>query len=65
VKRPRSPAPPPAVVIRLPLEGSARFTIDARSYEDERRLRIWLGRHWPSLARLLDELERDERERAA
>jgi hypothetical protein len=52
-------------VIRLPLEGEPRFTIDARSYEDERRLRIWLCRHWPSLARLLDELERDEQERAA
>jgi hypothetical protein len=64
----RGGRPAPVLVIEIPLEGSGRAQIRAESYEDERRLRLWL-RHTSRLPTLAVALERclnflDEREAA-
>jgi hypothetical protein len=46
---------PPALVVRWNLEQLPQFSIDAASYEDEQRLRLWLRRN-RTARRLLDEL---------
>jgi hypothetical protein len=35
---------PPRLVLELPIEGKARLRINADSYEDEIRFRVWLRR---------------------
>jgi hypothetical protein len=52
----RSTGELPALVIEVPLEGSGRVQIRAESYEDKRRLRLWL-RHASRLPTLAAALE--------
>ena len=47
----------PVLVIELPLEGSPQLRIRAATFEDERRLRVWLRR--ARGARLFDEALRE------
>jgi hypothetical protein len=60
-----------ALVIRVPLEGEASIVLEARTREDELRLRAWLRRtrrieHLQhALEGLLDELDEYERGKAA
>jgi hypothetical protein len=55
LRRP-SPTRPPALIVRLELEQPARLTIDAASFEDERRVRAWFERS-RALQRLVREIE--------
>jgi hypothetical protein len=61
----------PELVVRVPLEGDARIILDARTAEDELRLRAWLRyssafEALPAiLARLLDDLDDGDRREAA
>jgi hypothetical protein len=61
----------PALVIRVPLEGEAEIRLDARTREDELRLRSWLRKtrrleHLQhALAVLVDELDDYDRWKAA
>ena len=50
--------PRPELVIRVPLESWARIHWDTASFEDERRLALWLGRSraLPELALYLEGL---------
>jgi hypothetical protein len=58
--------PPPRFCIELPLEGVVHFRLDASSYEDERRLRVFLRgsrkmRRLPEfIDALLDDLDRKD-----
>jgi hypothetical protein len=51
-------APEPRVVIEIPLEGKAGIRIDARTREDELRLRAWFRAALRRRLPLSDELER-------
>jgi hypothetical protein len=61
----------PRLVIVIPLEEHGRIVLDCETHEDELRLRAWLRRspvfeRLPAvLARLLDDLDEIDEERAA
>jgi hypothetical protein len=61
----------PRLPVVIPLEEYGRILLDAETLEDELRLRAWLRRSAvferlpQALARLLDDPERIDRERAA